>query len=138
VNPQAAIRNPKSEIERPPAQPLWQSAVAHQIIAEYLRRWCGSAGRARPKHRIRGELAAAGLALSTRDLERAIQAAVLAGFPIGSSREGFFWCQWPEDFGVALSYLVCRMKPQRQRIDALGRAMRDRFPDEPLLTEVTE
>ena len=118
--------------------PLWQSAVAHQIVAEYLRRWCGSAGRARPKHRIRGELAAAGLVLSTRDLERAIQAAVLAGFPIGSSREGFFWCQTPEDFDVALSYLVCRMKPQTARAKALGRAMRDRFPDEPLLTEVTK
>jgi len=117
--------------------PLWQSAVAHQIVAEYLRRWCGSAGRARPKHRIRGELAAAGLVLSTRDLERAIQAAVLAGFPIGSSREGFFWCQTPEDFDVALSYLVCRMKPQAARAQALGRAMRDRFPDEPLFDTVS-
>jgi len=118
--------------------PLWQSAVAHQIIAEYLRRWCGSAGRARPKHRIRGELAAAGLVLSIRDIERAIQSAVLEGVPIGSSREGFFWCQTPEDFDVALSYLVCRMKPQAARAKALGRAMRDRFPDQPLLTGVTE
>jgi hypothetical protein len=76
--------------------------------------------------------------VAVRDVERMVQEAVLAGAPIGSSDKGYFWCLSREDFDRARAYLVCRMKPQAARAKALGRAMRDRFPDEPLLTEVTE
>jgi hypothetical protein len=70
-----------------------------------------------------------------RDFERLVQEAVLEGVPIGSSDKGFFWCETAEDFAVARAYLVCRMQPQRKRIEALERAKRDRFPEQPLLAE---
>jgi hypothetical protein len=95
-----------------------------RLAAEHIRRWCAGAAKARPKWRIRGELAALGLDLPMRDFERLVQEAVLEGVPIGSSRKGFFWCEMAEDFAVARAYLACRFGPMKARIEALERASR--------------
>ena len=100
------------------------------LVLGYLKEYCPGASRATPKKGL-----ATAYRLSMREVERTIQDAVLIGYPIGSSRKGYFWCVSREDFDQALSYLVCRMLPQRLRIEALNRARRQRFPDATLFEE---
>ena len=103
-----------------------------RLLLDYLQCYCVGVERARSKRQLLG---VCGCLVAVRDVERMVQEAVLAGAPIGSSDKGYFWCLSREDFGRARAYLVCRMWPQRLRIEALGRAMRQRFPDATLFEE---
>ena len=128
ANPQPSILNPQSD-----RRIIAQAGI--RILAEYLRKNAKGLAAARPKWRIRADLHAAGLRLTSREFDWTAHEAVLQGHPIGSSDKGFFSMDSREDFAVARAYLVCRFGPMKERILAVERMARDRFGEPMLFSE---
>jgi len=103
--------------------------AATRILVEHLRKYAKGLAAATPKWQIRGDLAAAGLHLSSRDFDALAQEAVLSCLPVGSCDRGFYYMDSREDFRAARAYLVCRFGPIKERIEAVERMERDRFCD---------
>ena len=127
ANPQPSILNPHSD-----RRIIAQAGI--RILAEYLRKNAKGAAAARPKWRVRAELHAAGLRLTSREFDWTAHEAVLQGHPIGSSDKGFFFVETRDDFAAARAYLVCRFGPMKERILAIEKMAADRF-GEPTLFE---
>jgi len=107
-----------------------------RALESYLRTECEGRVLARPKWRIRADLAAAGRPVTARNFDQAMEDLALATGDVGSCTDGFYWMVSSEDYDVAYGWLTTRFEAQRTRAERIKARQLQRFPPPGILFDV--